>query len=173
MPPNGEKGCIQRWPCWHWIDRSAMPVVVSPPIEHHQVNNRLCRVGFPQKVVWRKCAVILLGINDKISRVRTVNTKVDMAVHCCQQSVLKDKENPGISRQTYTALYKNRMSLNPFSPETLQPVQPEGFQPWRWKCWLHYSKCSISATSAPRTLKFGTIITATWIFYNIFEIQCQ
>ena len=66
-------------------------------------------------------------------------------------------------------------SVNPFSPETLQavqPVQPEGFQQWCWKCWLSYSKSNISAATAPRTLKFGTLI-ATWMFYSKLEFQVK
>ena len=89
MLPNGKQGCIQRWLYWLWVDRSSMPVVVSPVIEHYQMKKRLGRVGVPQKVVWRKCAVILLGIDWKISRVWTVNTEVNMAVQCVQQDLLE------------------------------------------------------------------------------------
>ena len=54
----------------------------------------------------------------------------------------------------------------------MQPLQPEGFQQWSWKCWLWYSKCHISATAALRTLRTGTL-TATWMFSNISEFQVK
>ena len=90
---------------------------------------------------------------------------------------MTSKNNMTMGGTLWASITKTKVSkvINPFSPETLQsmqPLQPSGFQQWSWKCLLCYSKCNIWATTAPRTLKFGTLM-ATLMFCDIPEFQVK